>query len=78
MKYISRQVQRQKEKEQTSKVIAIILTCFCYVLHKRYRWTTKTLQSLVNEVGDMIIKADKNIDWSKGLQFWRDRMGLKI
>lgn len=75
MKCLSRQ--RRKEQVQT-EAVAILMTCFCYVLHKRYHYKISTLQSIIDEVGAMILNADKNTDWAKGLQFWRDKVGLKI
>lgn len=78
MKAVSRYTRRKQEVKKTSEVVAIVLTCFCYVLYRRYNWTTETLQSIIDEVGNMIIEADRNVDWSVGLKFWRDRMGLKM
>lgn len=78
MRCISRQAQRQREVERGAEAVSIIMTCFCYVLHKRYHYKISTLQQVVNEVGKMITTADKDVDWAQALRFWRDRVGLKL
>lgn len=78
MKCISRQAQKQQELRHVTEAINIVMTCFCYVLYKRYHYKISTLQQIVNEVGKLIVTADKEVDWSQGLRFWRDSMGLKM
>lgn len=78
MKCMSRQMRKQQERNAQAEAVAIIMTCFCYVLYKRYHYKISTLQSIVNEVGAMIVNADKDIDWALGLKFWRERVGLKM
>ena len=80
MKCISRHAQKQKELDRGAEVLATVITMICYVIHKNYDWNAEQLQNLVNEVYKEIIRAEslKNPDWIKGVQFWRDRMGLKI
>lgn len=77
--------QQQKEAEEynqkrNAKVLKIVVILICWVLRKRYRYTVKTLQSIINEVYSIIQEADKKkgIDWTKGVEFWADYMGLNI
>lgn len=77
--------QQQKEAEEynqkrNAKVLKIVVILICWVLRKRYHYTVKTLQSIINEVYAIIQEADKKtgIDWTKGVEFWADYMGLNI
>lgn len=80
MKCVSRQAKKKQELERGAEVLATVITMICYVIHKNYDWDRQMLQDLIDEVYQEIIKADnlENKDWVKGVQFWRDRMGLKI
>lgn len=70
-------------KEKNEEVVQIILTVFCYVLHKRYRWSGKTLQKIINETYTTIIQYDREHtasgkDWVTGVRFWGRKMGLRF
>lgn len=80
MRCMSRHARKQKELDKGAEVLATVITMICYVIHKNYDWDKQMLQDLIDEVYREIIKADSldNPEWIKGVQFWRDRMGLKI
>lgn len=73
--------EKQKTLQRNSEVLKVVLTLFCYVLHKRYHWTTKTLQSIIDETYTLIYEARETSngkDWTVGVDFWAKRMGLKL
>lgn len=72
--------QEERERNQrNSEVLKIVLIMFCYVLHKRYRFTPKTLQSIINETYQLIYDAkNSGVDWTVGVNFWANRRGLKL
>lgn len=80
MKCVSRQMKKKQEVEQGAAVLSTIVTLICWVIHREYGWDKDQLQKLVDTVYEEIIKADRfeNIDWMKSVDFWRDRMGLRI
>ena len=79
MKCISRHVRKKQEINKGAEVLATIITMICYIIHRDYGWDKDQLQKLIDDVYTEIIKADKGeVDWIKGVEFWRDRMGLRI
>lgn len=80
MKCMSHHMRKKQEVEQGAAVLSTIVTLICWVIHRDYGWDKERLQKLVDDVYAEIIKADSfdNTDWMKSVEFWRDRMGLKI
>jgi len=79
MKCISRHVRKKQEINKGAEVLATVITMICYIIHRDYGWDKDQLQKLIDDVYAEIIKADKGeVDWVKGVEFWRDRMGLRI
>ena len=79
MKCISRHVRKKQEINKGAEVLATVITMICYIIHRDYGWDKDQLQKLIDDVCAEIIKADKGeVDWIKGVEFWRDRMGLRI
>jgi hypothetical protein len=79
MKCISRHVRKKQEINKGAEVLATVITMICYIIHRDYGWDKDQLQKLIDDVYTEIIKADKGeVDWIKGVEFWRDRMGLRI
>ena len=80
MKCVSRQMKKKQEVEQGAAVLSTIVTLICWVIHREYGWDKDQLQKLVDTVYEAIIKADRfeNVDWMESVDFWRDRMGLRI
>lgn len=79
MKCISRHVRKKQEINKGAEVLATVITMICYIIHRDYGWDKDQLQKLIDDVYAEIIKADKGeVDWIKGVEFWRDRMGLRI
>ena len=79
MKCISRHVRKKQEINKGAEVLATVITMICYIIHRDYDWDKDQLQKLIDDVYAEIIKADKGeVDWVKGVEFWRDRMGLRI
>lgn len=79
MKCISRHVRKKQEINKGAEVLATVITMICYIIHRDYDWDKDQLQKLIDDVYAEIIKADKGeVDWIKGVEFWRDRMGLRI
>ena len=79
MKCISRHVRKKQEINKGAEVLATVITMICYIIHRDYGWGKDQLQKLIDDVYAEIIKADKGeVDWIKGVEFWRDRMGLRI
>ena len=77
IEYEQKMLQKQ-QKDRNSHVLKVVIAMFCWVLHKRYRFTRKTLQSIIDEVFNEIQRADKECDknWVVGVDFWADHMGL--
>lgn len=79
MKCISRHVKKKQEINKGAEVLATVITMICYIIHRDYEWDKDQLQKLIDDVYAEIIKADKGeVDWIRGVEFWRDRMGLRI
>lgn len=79
MKCISRHIRKKQEINKGAEVLATVITMICYIIHRDYGWDKDQLQKLIDDVYAEIIKADKGeVDWIKGVEFWRDRMGLRI
>lgn len=79
MKCISRHVRKKQEINKGAEVLATVITMICYIIHRDYGWDKDQLQKLIDDVYAEIIKADNgDTDWIKGVEFWRDRMGLRI
>lgn len=79
MKCVSRYTKRKQELDKGAEVLATVITMVCYVIHRDYDWDREMLQNLIDDVYAEIIKGDKgNTEWIKGVEFWRDRMGLRI
>lgn len=79
MKCISRHVRKKQEINKGAEVLATVITMICYIIHRDYGWDKDQLQKLIDDVYAEIIKADKGeVDWIRGVEFWRDRMGLRI
>lgn len=71
--------EKQEQAQRNSEVLKVVLTLLCYVLHKRYRFTTKTLQSIIDETYQLIYDAQNSgVDWTVGVNFWANSRGLKL
>lgn len=77
-------MRKKQEVDKGAEVLATVITMICYIIQRDYKnvtmeWNRDQLQKLVDDVYAEIIKGDKgDTDWIKGVEFWRDRMGLKI
>lgn len=79
MKCISRHVRKKQEINKGAEVLATVITMICYIIHRDYGWDKDQLQKLIDDVYAEIIKADKGeVDWIRGVEFWRDRTGLRM
>ena len=79
MKCVSRHIRKKQELERGTEVLRTVITMICYVIYRDYDWDKEMLQGLVDSVYTEIIKGDSGeVEWVKGVEFWRDRMGLKI
>lgn len=79
MKCMSHHMRKKQEVEKGAEVLATVITMICYMIHRDYNWDKEMLQKLIDDVYAEIIRADSgDTDWVKGVEFWRDRMGLKI
>lgn len=74
-----REEAKREQTQRNSEVLKVVLTLFCYVLHKRYRFTPKTLQSIIDETYQLIYDAQNSgVDWTVGVNFWANSRGLKL
>ena len=84
MRCISRHVKKKQEINKGAEVLATVITMMCYIIQRDYKdvameWNKDQLQKLIDDVYAEIIKADKGeVDWIRGVEFWRDRMGLRV
>ena len=79
MKCVSRHMRKKQEVSKGAEVLATVITMICYTIYRDYGWDKDQLQKLIDDVYAEIIKGDSgDTDWIKGVEFWRDRMGLRV
>lgn len=79
MRCVSRYAKKRQEVDRGAEVLATVITLICYVIYKNYGWDRQMLQDLIDEVYAKVVEADHgDTDWIKGVEFWRNTMGLKI
>lgn len=79
MKCVSRYARKKQEINKGAEVLATVITMICYIIYRDYDWDKDKLQKLIDDVYAEIIKADSgDTDWIKGVEFWRERMGLRM
>lgn len=79
MKCVSRYARKKQEINKGAEVLATVITMICYIIYRDYDWDKDKLQKLIDDVYAEIIKADSgDTDWIRGVEFWRERMGLRM